>query len=70
MADNRGVTYLGPGKVEVRSIDYPTFEMRDGPGVPPASVGRKLPMVRSCGSWRQTSADRTSTWSGAGPPLP
>ena len=25
MADNRGVTYLGPGKVEVRSIDYPTF---------------------------------------------
>jgi glutathione-independent formaldehyde dehydrogenase len=43
MADNRGVTYLGPGKVEVRSIDYPTFEMRDGPGVPPASVGRKLP---------------------------
>ena len=43
MADNRGVTYFGPGKVEVRSIDYPTFEMRDGPGVPPASVGRKLP---------------------------
>jgi glutathione-independent formaldehyde dehydrogenase len=43
MADNRGVTFLGPGKVEVRSIDYPTFEMRDGPGVPPASVGRKLP---------------------------
>ena len=23
MASNRGVVYLGPGKVEVRSIDFP-----------------------------------------------
>jgi glutathione-independent formaldehyde dehydrogenase len=23
MASNRGVVYVGPGKVEVRSIDYP-----------------------------------------------
>jgi glutathione-independent formaldehyde dehydrogenase len=23
MASNRGVVYAGPGKVEVRSIDYP-----------------------------------------------
>ncbi|MGA9858350.1 MAG: alcohol dehydrogenase catalytic domain-containing protein, partial [Solirubrobacteraceae bacterium] len=43
MADNRGVAYLGTGKVEIQNIDYPTWEMKDGPGVPSASVGRKLP---------------------------
>ena len=26
MASNRGVVYLGPGKVEVQSIDYPKLE--------------------------------------------
>ena len=25
MASNRGVVYVGPGKVEVRNIDYPKF---------------------------------------------
>ncbi len=43
MADNRGVAYMGTGKVEVQNIDYPTFELKDGPGVNPANVGRKLP---------------------------
>jgi len=43
MADNRGVAYMGPGKVEVQSIDFPTFELQDGPGVNPANVGRPLP---------------------------
>lgn len=43
MAGNRGVAYMGPGKVEVQSIDYPTFELQDGPGVNPDNVGRKLP---------------------------
>jgi glutathione-independent formaldehyde dehydrogenase len=43
MADNRGVAYMGKGKVEVQNIDYPTFELRDGPGVHPDNVGRKLP---------------------------
>ena len=43
MADNRGVAYMGPGKVEVQDIDYPSFEMRDGPGVNPANVGRQTP---------------------------
>jgi glutathione-independent formaldehyde dehydrogenase len=43
MADNRGVAYLGPRQVEVRDIDFPTFELKDGPGVNPANVGRKLP---------------------------
>jgi glutathione-independent formaldehyde dehydrogenase len=43
MADNRGVAYIEPGKVEVRDIDFPTFELKDGPGVNPANVGRKTP---------------------------
>jgi glutathione-independent formaldehyde dehydrogenase len=43
MATNRAVTYKGPGHVEVLDIDYPTFELKDGPGVNPANVGRKLP---------------------------
>jgi len=43
MPDNRGVAYMGPGKVEVQSIDFPTFELQDGPGVNPANVGRPLP---------------------------
>jgi glutathione-independent formaldehyde dehydrogenase len=43
MAGNRAVAYMGPGKVEVRNTDYPTFELRDGPGVNPANVGRKTP---------------------------
>ncbi len=43
MPDNRGVAYVAPGEVEVQSIDFPTFELKDGPGVNPANVGRKLP---------------------------
>ncbi|MEU0466759.1 formaldehyde dehydrogenase, glutathione-independent [Amycolatopsis sp. NPDC006131] len=41
MAGNKAVTYLGPGKVEVDTIDYPTFSMKDGPGVHQANVGRE-----------------------------
>ena len=43
MAGNRAVAYMGPGKVEVVESDYPTLELRDGPGVNPANVGRKVP---------------------------
>jgi glutathione-independent formaldehyde dehydrogenase len=43
MADNRGVAYMEPGKVEVQDIDFPGFELKDGPGVNPANVGRKTP---------------------------
>ncbi|MGW3648609.1 formaldehyde dehydrogenase, glutathione-independent [Streptomyces sp. NPDC000878] len=41
MSGNRAVAYLKPGAVEVRSIDYPTLELQDGPGVAPQNVGRK-----------------------------
>jgi glutathione-independent formaldehyde dehydrogenase len=43
MAGNKAVAYMGPGKVEVRNTEYPTFELKDGPGVNPANVGRKTP---------------------------
>ncbi|MFF2317609.1 formaldehyde dehydrogenase, glutathione-independent [Arthrobacter sp. NPDC058097] len=43
MEGNKAVAYKGPGKVEVIDIDYPTFELKDGPGVNPANVGRKVP---------------------------
>src|SRR5256885_1469837 len=41
MAGNKAVAYIGPGKVEVQSIDYPKLELRDGPGVHPKNIGRK-----------------------------
>jgi glutathione-independent formaldehyde dehydrogenase len=43
MAENRGVAYMGTGKVEVQDTEFPTFELQDGPGVNPANVGRKVP---------------------------
>ena len=43
MSGNKAVAYKGPGVVEVIDIDYPTFELKDGPGVNPANVGRKVP---------------------------
>ena len=42
MASNRGVAYISPGKVEVQTIDHPELVLKDGPGVNPANVGRKL----------------------------
>ena len=42
MATNHAVAYKGPGVVEVIDVDYPTFELKDGPGVNPANIGRKV----------------------------
>jgi len=42
MAGNRAVAYKGPGQVEVIEIDYPTFELKDGPGVHPSNIGRQV----------------------------
>ncbi|HEY9468618.1 MAG TPA: hypothetical protein VIQ76_03280 [Propionibacteriaceae bacterium] len=36
MPGNRGVAYMGPGKVEITDLDYPEFLLKDGPGVNPA----------------------------------
>ena len=70
MADNRGVAYMGPGTVEVQDIEFPTFELQDGPGVNPANVGRHCRTPRSSGSSRRTSAAPISTWSAAARPRP
>jgi glutathione-independent formaldehyde dehydrogenase len=68
MADNRAVAYKGPGEVEVIDIDYPVFELKDGPGVNPANVGRKVPhgaIIRTiatniCGSDQHMVRGRTT----------
>ncbi|MGO1182740.1 MAG: formaldehyde dehydrogenase, glutathione-independent [Micrococcaceae bacterium] len=39
---NRAVSYISPGHVEVVDTPYPEFELKDGPGVNPANVGRKV----------------------------
>jgi glutathione-independent formaldehyde dehydrogenase len=43
MPGNKSVIYKGPGSVAVEETAYPTFELKDGPGVNPANVGRKTP---------------------------
>jgi glutathione-independent formaldehyde dehydrogenase len=68
MAGNRAVAYKGPRHVEVIDTDYPTFELKDGPGVNPANVGRKVPhgvIVRTvatniCGSDQHMVRGRTT----------
>src|SRR5690606_38959670 len=65
---NRAVAYQGPGEVDVVDIDYPDFELKDGPGVNPANVGRKLPhgaVIRTiatniCGSDQHMVRGRTT----------
>ncbi|MEY8568024.1 formaldehyde dehydrogenase, glutathione-independent [Brevibacterium linens] len=39
---NKAISYAGPGKVEVIDTEYPEFILKDGPGVNPANVGRKV----------------------------
>jgi glutathione-independent formaldehyde dehydrogenase len=68
MPGNRAVTYLGPGRVEVETIDYPKLELQDGPGVNPANAGRKTPhgvIIKSlstniCGSDQHMVRGRTT----------
>jgi glutathione-independent formaldehyde dehydrogenase len=73
MADkNKAVAYIGPGKVEVQTIDYPTFELKDGPGVNPANIGRALPhavilktvATNICGSDQHMVRGRTTAPTG------
>jgi glutathione-independent formaldehyde dehydrogenase len=68
VADNKGVRYMGPGKVEVADLGYPKLELQDGPGVNPGNVGRKTPhgvIVRTvatniCGSDQHMVRGRTT----------
>jgi glutathione-independent formaldehyde dehydrogenase len=42
MPGNRAVVYEGTGRVEIHDTEYPTYELKDGPGVNKANVGRKV----------------------------
>ena len=72
MPGNKAVAYREPGVVEVVDIDYPTFELRDGPGVNPANVGRqvrhgailKTVATNICGSDQHMVRGRTTAPSG------
>jgi glutathione-independent formaldehyde dehydrogenase len=72
MGDNRGVAYIERGKVEVQDIDFPTLELKDGPGVHPDNVGRKAPhgailrivSTNICGSDQHMVRGRTTAPSG------
>jgi glutathione-independent formaldehyde dehydrogenase len=72
MADNRGVAYIEPGKVEVHNIDFPELELKDGPGVHPDNVGRKTPhgailrivATNICGSDQHMVRGRTTAPAG------
>ncbi len=68
MAENRGVVYMGPGKVEVHDLDYPSFKIKSGPGVPAGNVDReahhgvilKLVATNICGSDQHMVRGRTT----------
>jgi glutathione-independent formaldehyde dehydrogenase len=72
MADNRGVAYIEPGKVEVQDIDFPELVLKDGPGVHPDNVGRKTPhgailrivSTNICGSDQHMVRGRTTAPAG------
>ncbi|MGO1880127.1 MAG: formaldehyde dehydrogenase, glutathione-independent [Microbacterium gubbeenense] len=72
MPGNRAVAYKGPGEVEVLDTPYPEFELRDGPGVNPANIGRKVPhgaILRTvatniCGSDQHMVRGRTTAPAG------
>ncbi|MBZ4417279.1 formaldehyde dehydrogenase, glutathione-independent [Myxococcus sp. RHSTA-1-4] len=63
MASNRGVVYLGPGKVEVRSIDYPKMV---NPRGKPIEHGVILKVVSTniCGSDQHMVRGRTTAPAG------
>src|ERR1700760_2821729 len=72
MPGNRAVAYIGPGHVEVQTIDYPKLELQDGPGVNPANIGRKCPhgvilkvvSTNICGSDQHMVRGRTTAPAG------
>ncbi len=72
MSGNKAVAYKEPGVVEVIDTPYPSFELKAGPGVNPANVGRKVPhgvIVRTvstniCGSDQHMVRGRTTAPAG------
>jgi glutathione-independent formaldehyde dehydrogenase len=63
MPSNRGVVYLGPGKVAVQNIDYPRFS---NPAGKPINHGAILKVVATniCGSDQHMVRGRTTAPAG------
>ena len=59
MANNHGVVYLGPNKVEVQSIDYPKFENPAGKKIEHAVI-LKVVTTNICGSDQHMVRGRTT----------
>jgi glutathione-independent formaldehyde dehydrogenase len=63
MADNRGVVYLGPGKVEVQSINYPKLTNPKGRRIDHAAI-LKVVSTNICGSDQHMVRGRTTAPAG------
>lgn len=63
MANNRGVVYLGPNKVEVQSIDYPKFENPAGKKIEHGVI-LKVVSTNICGSDQHMVRGRTTAPAG------
>jgi glutathione-independent formaldehyde dehydrogenase len=59
MAANRGVVYLGPGKVEVQSIDYPKMKNPNGKDIEHGVI-LKIVSTNICGSDQHMVRGRTT----------
>ncbi|MFF5568671.1 formaldehyde dehydrogenase, glutathione-independent [Streptomyces sp. NPDC012623] len=65
---NKAVAYIKPGIVDVRTTEYPTLQLQDGPGVAPDNVGRtcrhgvilKVLATNICGSDQHMVRGRTT----------
>ena len=63
MASNRGVVYLGPGKVEVQSIDYPKLQNPRGQKIDHGVI-LKIVTTNICGSDQHMVRGRTTAPAG------
>jgi glutathione-independent formaldehyde dehydrogenase len=59
MANNRGVVYEGPGKVEVHNIDYPVFKDPHGKSIEHGVI-LKVVATNICGSDQHMVRGRTT----------
>ena len=64
MADNRGVAYLGPGKVEVQNIPYPKLVNPNKKGKAEHGVILKVVTTNICGSDQHMVRGRTTAPTG------
>src|SRR5919197_3925398 len=59
MASNRGVVYLGPGRVEVQTIDYPKMQNPQGKPIDHGVI-LKVVSTNICGSDQHMVRGRTT----------